>query len=67
MNGEAPAIDVRRELAIGDPGANGNGFVFCIQIDGIELLELNLLFGRIGDVVEGVSRSKCPSDAGAMR
>ena len=58
VQGEAARIDDRRELAVSDTGADGNGAGVVVDVDLVEVLERDLILRAVGDAVEGVARAE---------
>ncbi len=55
VEGVAAGVDVGSELAVGDAGSDGDGAGFRVEVHLVELLEGDLVFGAVGDAVEGVA------------
>ena len=58
MDGETACVDVGGELAVGYASAYGDGDGLGVEVYLVELLEGDLVFGAVGDAVEGVARAK---------
>ena len=58
MEGESAAINVGRQLTVGDTRPDCHRFGFRIEFDLVEMLKRNLFNSTIGDAIERVTRRK---------
>ncbi len=58
VDGEAAGVDDRGELAVGDACSDGDSVGFLVDVDGVELLEGDLVGGAVRDAVEGVATAE---------
>ena len=58
VQGEATSIDDGREIAVADSGADRDGAGRCVEVDGVERVEGDLVLRAIRNGIEGVARAK---------
>jgi hypothetical protein len=59
-------VQDRRELAVGDAGADPHGLVRFVEVDPVETLERDLILRTVGDGAEGVARAQRPEFAATL-
>jgi hypothetical protein len=58
VDGISSTVDVGCELAVGDAGTSSDSFRFWVEFDPVKVFQRYLIFGAVGNVIKGVTRTE---------